>query len=71
MSILTIIENWDGNLKKTSFESISYGKHIADKLGSQLFVITFGGGDLEKIQSYGADKIFNISNINLEEDSNI
>ena len=71
MSILTIIENWDGNLKKTSFESISYGKQIADKLGSQLFVITFGGGGLEKIQSYGADKIFNISNINLEEDSNI
>jgi len=71
MSVLTIIENWDGNFKKTSFESVSYGKHIADKLGSKLFVITFGGEDLDKIKSYGGDKIFNISNINLEEDSNI
>ena len=71
MSVLTIIENWDGNFKKTSFESVSYGKHIADKLDSELFVITFGGDNVNQIKSYGGDKILNIININLEEDSNI
>ena len=71
MSILTLVENWDGNLKKTSFEAIAYGKKIAEKLDTKLFVLTFGKTDFDAIKSYGADKILNIPNMNLEETSNI
>jgi electron transfer flavoprotein alpha subunit len=71
MSILTVVENWDGNLKKTSFEAIAYGKKIAEKLEQKLFVVTFGDTDFEEIKSYGADRILNIPNMNLEETSNI
>ena len=62
MSILTLVENWDGNLKKTSFEAIAYGKKIAEKLDTKLFVLTFGKTDFDAIKSYGADKILNIPN---------
>ena len=31
MTVLTLIENWEGNFKKTSFEALSYGKVIANK----------------------------------------
>mgnify|MGYP001164968712 CR=1 FL=1 len=70
MSVLTLVENWEGDFKKTSFESVAYSKQIADQLQTKLFVITFGGQNIENLKNYGADKIFNIQNVNLETASN-
>ena len=66
MAVLTLVENWSGNFKKTSFESVFYGKKIAEKLGQQLIALVFGSTDLSVLQDYGADKIINITNLNFE-----
>ena len=63
MSVFTIIENWDGEFKKTSFETIIYGKKIANQLNQKLIALTIGGKNCEQIKKYGADKIINIKNI--------
>ena len=70
MSVLTLVENWDGNFKKTSFESISYGKTIANQLKKELFVLTFGGENIQILKDYGADKILNLPKVHLEQISN-
>ena len=70
MAIVTVIENWEGNLKKVSFETLSYGKKMAEKLGMQLIAVTLGCAETEKMIKYGADKIINISNLTFEQNSN-
>ena len=70
MSIITITENWEGKFKKTSFESLSYGRHIANQMNSKLIAITIGGNNLESLIQYGADKIINITNFNFENNNN-
>ena len=47
--ILAFIENWEGKFKKSSFETTSYAKTIAQKLGCPLTVITFKGQELRTI----------------------
>ncbi len=71
MSVVALVENWEGSFKKTSFELVTYSKKIADKLGEKLTIITFGGNNIEHLTKYGADKILNISTANFEKMSNI
>ena len=71
MSIITITENWEGKFKKTSFESLSYGRKIANQTNKDLVALTIGGGDLEQLKDYGADKIINVSNLNFENNNNL
>ena len=70
MAILTIIENWKGDFKKTSFECVQYGKEIASQVNKELITISFGSNVPEKLKEYGADKIINFSNLELEKLSN-
>ena len=70
MSVLTLIENWEGKFKKTSFETLSYGKQIANKIGVDLIAVTYSGNNIEQLAQYGADTIINISNISFESSSN-
>ena len=70
MSVLTLIENWEGCFKKTSFETLSYAREIADKLEKELTILTLGNSKLETLIEYGADKIINISNLSFEKISN-
>tara|TARA_Y100000994_G_scaffold246400_1_gene249640 strand:- start:57 stop:1019 length:963 start_codon:yes stop_codon:yes gene_type:complete len=70
MSVFTIIENWDGEFKKTSFETIIYGKKIANQLNQKLIALTIGGKNCEQIKKYGADKIINIKNLDFENTTN-
>tara|TARA_A100001011_G_C14258111_1_gene821032 strand:+ start:628 stop:1584 length:957 start_codon:yes stop_codon:yes gene_type:complete len=68
--ILAFIENWEGQFKKSSFETTSYGKTLSKKLGCPLTIITFGSHEPNELIKYGADKIINIANITLEETPN-
>src|ERR1035438_5526148 len=64
MSVLVYAENTGGQFKKSSFEIISYGKAIADKLGTTLSVISIGNVSNENLASlgkYGATRVLNIS----------
>ena len=71
MSILTLVENWEGSFKKTSFEALAYGKQMATKLGEKSIALTFGSTSPESLRVYGADKILNVSKLKFENISNI
>lgn len=65
MSVLVILENWDGKFKKLSFELVSYASKVAEMLGKQAIALSIGKVDvseLEKLAAYGADKIIRIEN---------
>ena len=70
MSVLALVENWEDNFKKTSFEAVAYGKNIANKLEQQLTVLVFGSSNPNILKNYGADIIINITNLNFENTSN-
>ena len=71
MSVLTLVENWEGEFKKTSFETVSYGKEVASKLGSKLTTLTFGSKNPNDLHNYGSDENLNIQNMNFETTSNM
>ncbi len=65
MSVLVFLENWDGKFKKLSFELVSYASKVAEMLGQQTIAVSIGNVDapeLEKLASYGAEKIISIEN---------
>ena len=68
MSVLVYTENWDGKFKKLSFELVSYAKEVAKKLNVSLTALSIGNVDeneLEKLSTYGANKIITVSNSKL------
>ena len=71
MSVLTLVENWEGEFKKTSFETVSYGKEVASKLSSKLTTLTFGSKNPIDLNHYGSDENLNIHNMNFEKTSNM
>ena len=70
MSVLTLIENWNGEFKKTSFETLSYSRKIANQSNQKLVVLTLGGINCAQMQEYGADKIINIQNLDFKNTTN-
>ena len=71
MAVLTFVEHWEGKFKKTSYESISYGRKISDDLNQPLYVVTLGAENIEDLKKYGADYIINVPKINLDNTSNM
>jgi electron transfer flavoprotein alpha subunit len=70
MSVLAIIENWEGEFKKTSFEVLHYGKRISNEIGQELIALTFGANNPERLEGYGASRIINVSNLKFETTTN-
>jgi electron transfer flavoprotein alpha subunit len=65
MSVLVFLENWDGKFKKLSFELVSYASKVAEMLGQQAIALSIGkvdASELEKLATYGADKVISIEN---------
>ncbi|QTD36872.1 electron transfer flavoprotein subunit alpha/FixB family protein [Polaribacter batillariae] len=65
MSVLVFADSTDGKFKKTAFEVVSYGKKVAEQLGSNLVVLTINASDASQLYTYGAEKVLNITNDNL------
>lgn len=68
MSVLIFAEHEENKFKKSSFEAISYGKTIAEKIGSECIAVAIACSNNEAINNlseYGADKIVNITNQSL------
>jgi electron transfer flavoprotein alpha subunit len=63
-------EQRSGELKKVSFELLTVGRTLADRVGEELVALLFGRG-VEKLApelaTYGADRIFLADNENLED----
>ena len=67
MSVLVYSESENGKLKKSSFETASYGKALSEKLETKLVCVSFNCSDSELLVQYGADKIINVNNNSLKE----
>ena len=50
--------------KKAALEAASYGKAIADAMGTTLTALTFKANDVSKLGDYGVDKVLNIDSVN-------
>ena len=68
MSILIFAETWNGKLKKSSFEAITYAKKLSDNLELKTCTITFSKLDdnIKLIEEYGSDEIIKYDSIDLE-----
>jgi electron transfer flavoprotein alpha subunit len=64
MSVLVYTESDQGNFKKTALEAASYGKAVADAMGTTLTAVTFKVNNASKLGEYGVDKVLNIESIN-------
>lgn len=67
MSVLVYSESEKDSFKKSSYEAVSYGKSLADKIGVELICVTFNCSNSQKLKNFGADKIFNIESQNSQE----
>lgn len=69
MSVLVYIEQAEGKFKKSGYEAVSYAKAIADAQGTSLTAISIGNveeGELKELGKYGALKVLNVSNNELQ-----
>ena len=64
MSVLVYIESDQGKFKKSALEVASYGKAVANQLGTSVTAITFNANDASELGKYGVDKVLNVSNTN-------
>lgn len=69
MSILVYTENWDGKFKKISYELISYANEMAKQINTDVIAVSIGNveeAELKTLGNYGAIKVVNVNNENLE-----
>jgi electron transfer flavoprotein alpha subunit len=63
MSVLVYTENWDRKFKKLTFELVSYATAVAKMLNTSVSAVSIGkidDGELNRLATYGANKIINI-----------
>ena len=61
MSVLVYAESEGGKLKKVAFEVASYGKAVADQMGTEAIAVTFNAADADALGNYGVSKVMNIT----------
>jgi electron transfer flavoprotein alpha subunit len=67
MSILIYAESADGKFKKVAFELASYGKKVAESLGTTVTAVTVNAGDVSELSKYGVDKVLKVNNAQLSQ----
>ena len=60
MSVLVFADSSEGKFKKAAFEVVSYGKKVAEQLGTTVTAITINAENPSELASYGADKIITV-----------
>jgi electron transfer flavoprotein alpha subunit len=67
MSVLVYIESENNKFKKSSYEALSYGKALAEKMGVKVSGLVINCSDAESLKAYGPDKILKIDSQDLNE----
>ncbi len=62
MSVLVFADSAEGKFKKSAFEVVSYGKKVAEQLGSNLVALTINTTNNDELYAYGAEKVITVSN---------
>lgn len=65
MSVLVFADSSEGKFKKTAFEVVSYGKKVAEQLGTGMVTLTINGGDAAELYAYGAEKVVEVKESSL------
>ena len=65
MCVLVYIESENNKFKKSSYEALSYGKALADKMGIKVSGLVINCSDTESLKAYGPDKILKIESQDL------
>ena len=66
MSVLVYTESDQGKFKKLALEVASYGKAVADQLGTTVTAIAINADDTSVLGNYGIDKVLSVNNPNLD-----
>ena len=66
MSVLVFADSSEGKFKKTAFEVVSYGKKVAEQLGTNVVALTINASDSSELYTYGAEKVVSVSNDSLK-----
>jgi len=66
MSILVYIETNQNQIKKSSFESLSYAKKLSKLISSDVIAVVINHSKLDPISDFGPDKIISINEKKLE-----
>ena len=61
MSVLIFTETSEGSFKKSAFELTTYGKKVAEQLGTNLVVLAINAKDPSELYTYGAEKVLNVT----------
>jgi len=61
MSVLVYTESDQGNFKKAALEAASYGKAVANAMGTNLVALTFNADQASELGTYGVEKVLNIN----------
>ena len=67
MGVLVYIESEDNKFKKTSYEALSYGKALADKMNVNVSGVVFNCSETDSLKNYGVDKIITINDSDYKE----
>ena len=67
MGVLVYAESENNIIKKSALEAVSYGKALAEKIGSSLNCVVINCSEPNILKQYGTDKIFNITNDSLKD----
>lgn len=67
MSILIYAESQDGKFKKVAFELASYGKKVAESLGTTVTAVTVNAGDVSQLAKYGVTKVLKVNDSKLSQ----
>ncbi|MCQ0110632.1 electron transfer flavoprotein alpha subunit apoprotein [Zhouia amylolytica] len=62
MSVLIYTESENGKFKKIAFETASYAKEVAEKLGSTVTAVAINVDDTSELSKYGVDKVLSVKN---------
>ncbi len=60
MAVIVYAESDNGLYKKSSFEAVTYGKDLANKLGTTCLAVSIGNKGDENLGTFGADKHMHI-----------
>ena len=66
MSVLIYTESDQGKFKKVALEVASYGKTVANLLGTTLIAVTINAEDTSVLGNYGVDKVLKVNDSKLD-----
>jgi electron transfer flavoprotein alpha subunit len=66
MSVLVFADSSEGKFKKSAFEVVSFGKRVAEQMGTSVAVVVLNASEVSELYTYGAEKVVTVSNDQLK-----